>query len=131
MSYVTPYEVIKKNLNMQKSGAKKAVELRPAELTQLIKTFLRGISIDESWYLRTYPDVAAAVRVGTYKSARHHFIEEGYFEGRIPAPPTIDEQWYVKNNPDVAAGLKSGTIQSARQHFEEHGYKEGRLPSEY
>jgi hypothetical protein len=101
------------------------------EFVEVIKLLLRGVAFDEAWYLSKYPDVAEAVKSGTYKSGRHHFVEVGYFEGRRPGVFEVDEKWYIKNNPDVADGIKTGEIKSARQHFNEHGYEEGRFPAEW
>ena len=40
-------------------------------------------------YRRAYPDVAAAIDSGSFESARQHYIEHGYFEGRSPCPGEI------------------------------------------
>ena len=42
--------------------------------------------VDEAWYRETYPDVDEAIRQGREVSAKSHFIEQGYHEGRKPAP---------------------------------------------
>jgi len=41
--------------------------------------------VDERWYLRTYNDVADAVRSGTVQSAQRHFIQCGAAEMRAPS----------------------------------------------
>jgi hypothetical protein len=41
-------------------------------------------------------------RGGVIKSAREHFISDGYFEGRLPFEMKVDETWYLDQNPDVA-----------------------------
>jgi hypothetical protein len=68
---------------------------------------------------------------GEFKSAKHHFVENGYFEGRRPHKFEIDEEWYLVTYPDVADGIEAGHIASAQEHFISNGYAEGRLPSEY
>lgn len=98
------------------------------EFLEILRLMLRSTSVDEAWYLAEYPDIAEAVAAGEVKSARHHFIDSGYFEGRLPSPLEIDEAWYLSEYPDVAEGIARGEILSARQHFEEHGYDEGRSP---
>jgi hypothetical protein len=45
-----------------------------------IKNFLIGFS--ESEYLTLYPDVAAAVKAGTFKSGYEHYEKHGKSEGR-------------------------------------------------
>ena len=42
------------------------------------------IHVDETWYMRQYPDVAESVRRGILPSAQAHFDEDGYREGRLP-----------------------------------------------
>ena len=97
----------------------------------MIKHLLRGVHVDEEWYRRTYDDVDAAIKGGAYESAKHHFVEDGYFEGRRPCPVRVDEAWYVATYPDVAEGMELGDIQSAQEHFDQHGYREGRFPAAY
>lgn len=45
--------------------------------------FLR---VDEDFYLSLFPDVAAAIACGIETSAREHFANHGFREGRIPNP---------------------------------------------
>ena len=79
----------------------------------------------------TIPGCGHAIKAGTFKSAKHHFVENGYFEGRLPAEFHVDEAWYLTAYPDVADGIGTGEILSATEHFLTNGYAEGRLPSEY
>jgi hypothetical protein len=96
------------------------------EFLDIIRILLRAIPVDEAWYLAEYPDVAAAIAAGDIRSAQHHFIASGYFEGRLPSPLDLDEVWYLSTYPDVADGIAPGDFQSAQEHFREHGYDEGR-----
>jgi hypothetical protein len=43
-------------------------------------------AVDEEWYLRTFPDVAAALRQGHIASATEHFEKIGINELRAPGP---------------------------------------------
>jgi hypothetical protein len=43
-----------------------------------------AITVNEKWYLQSYPDVADAIRSGTYKSAQAHFDIVGFRDGRLP-----------------------------------------------
>jgi hypothetical protein len=101
------------------------------QLKSVMKSLLRGVSVDEVWYRRVYPDVDQAIRDGGYKSAKHHFVEDGYFEGRRPGIAVVDENWYLSVYQDVAEGVETGEITSCQDHFESHGEAEGRLPREY
>lgn len=107
------------------------VEIEADKIISMVKFLLRGIHVDEEWYRRTYDDVDAAIKNGSYDSSKHHFVEDGYFEGRRPGPVRVDETWYVETYPDVAEGIELGEIHSAQEHFEQHGYQEGRLPAAY
>jgi hypothetical protein len=55
-------------------------------LLDILKSFLQVVAVDEARYCQAYPDVAAAIAAGNIASARTHFIECGYFEGRSPVP---------------------------------------------
>lgn len=131
MTYVPPFNTIKQKISISGSDERRKVIASYEDFISMLKLMLRGVPVDEEWYLAQYPDVATAINAGTFKSAKNHFIEEGYFEGRHPSKPSVDENWYLKNNEDIAAGIKSGVISSALDHFIEHGYAEGRLPAEY
>jgi hypothetical protein len=43
-----------------------------------------AIDVDEPWYVSEYQDVRDAVNNGFFPSARDHFLEAGYREGRMP-----------------------------------------------
>jgi hypothetical protein len=67
------------------------VTVEPAALVELLQRFLSSVEVDAAWYRRTYPDVAAALDDGSLASARQHFIEYGYFEGRSPRAAAIHD----------------------------------------
>ena len=58
----------------------------------------------------------------------HHFVDDGYFEGRQPFDIRVNERWYLTENVGVADFVRQGKLESGQQHFDENGYKEGRLP---
>jgi hypothetical protein len=95
---------------------------------KVVRMIVSTIDVDEQWYLKQYEDIAQAVRSGSISSGRRHFIDDGYFEGRLPFPIKIDEDWYLEQNPDVAADVKAGRLVSGQAHFDADGYREGRLP---
>ena len=73
---------------------------------------------DRQWYLKQYPDVAAAGM-----DPLLHYVMRGALEGRKPAV-WFDTRFYLKRYPKVAA---SGI--NAFRHFIEYGKAEGRLPA--
>jgi hypothetical protein len=97
-------------------------------LVEIFRSIIVNMDIDEAWYLRRYPDVADAVRAGTFRSAKEHFVNNGYFEGRMPFPIQVYERYYLDRNPEVADFVRRELLPSGQQHFDENGYLEGRRP---
>ena len=100
-------------------------------------------AFDEVFYLKEYPDVAAAVATGAFASGRDHYDKHGRSEGRLPSAsklgsrsgsetnevsPDFDEAFYLAQYPDVAAVVAAGAFASGRDHYDKHGRSEGRLP---
>jgi hypothetical protein len=85
-------------------------------------------SVDEDWYLSSYPDVRAAVEQGHVTSGESHYRLHGYREGRLPVRPNVDESWYLLRYPDVREAIRRGQVKSAYDHFLLAGFGEGRLP---
>ena len=128
MKYLVPFSKLKNSFRVVSIGGQLKADMNYDELMDVIKTLLQAVAVDEAWYRRAYPDVAEAIDAGVYRSAKHHFADYGYFEGRRPFEPEVDEAWYLQNNPDVQAGVADGSIASPAAHFLEHGYEEGRAP---
>jgi hypothetical protein len=104
--------------------------LRSSLFRDLLRIALERVPFDEQYYLRLYPDVGEALEHGLFTSPRHHYVEFGYFEDRLPSRIEVDEEFYFQSNPDIKESVSSGFIPSAQIHFERYGYKEGRLPRE-
>lgn len=128
MKYIPPFDLIRRSVEISTVKGELRVNVSYEDFIRLLKMLITGIDVDEEWYLRTYDDIAKAVREGTVSSARQHFVDDGYFEGRMPFPVTVDERWYLQQNPDVAESVRRGIIESAQSHFQEDGYREGRMP---
>src|SRR5262249_55933368 len=101
------------------------------DLLTLLRLLLSAVHVDEQWYLAQNPDIADAMRAGAIRSAKQHFAEHGYFEGRLPHRIIVDERWDLAENPDVAQAVQTGSVESAQHHFDTNGYQEGRLPSSH
>ena len=129
MSYIAPFEAVRRRLTVSQTPRGEAtVAGSYDDLLDAVRLLLTGIDVNEDWYLAQNPDIARAVAAGEVESARRHFIEHGYFEGRLPFPIIVDERWYLLQNPDVAENIRRGLEESAQRHFESNGYREGRLP---
>jgi hypothetical protein len=126
--YIPPFSSIRKEATAATVRGELRVTLPYDSFTNIVRLILATVDVDEAWYLGQYDDIARAVRSGTIVSGRRHFIEDGYFEGRLPFPIKVDEQWYLAQNPDVAQDVRAGRVVSGQVHFDADGYREGRLP---
>lgn len=88
-------------------------------------------NFDSSWYLKQYPDIAKGISSGSIPSAKAHYLNHGYVEGRLPGFKNVNFSNYIERYPDISARL--GQIKgkkrdiAAMEHFVEFGYKEGRV----
>ena len=128
MKYLPPFELIRRSIEISTVRGELRVNVSYEDFVKILKTLIRGIEVDEDWYAATYTDIGGAVRDGIVRSAKQHFVDDGYFEGRLPFPIVVDEKWYLAENPDVAESVRSGIVISAQEHFDQDGYSEGRLP---
>jgi hypothetical protein len=128
VKYLPPFELIRRSIEISTVRGELRVNLSYEDFVKILRTMISGIEIDEAWYLRTYEDIASAIKSGSVRSARQHFIDDGYFEGRRPFAMSVDERWYLTQNPDVSDSIRRGDVASAQEHFDQDGYREGRLP---
>ena len=70
----------------------------------------------ERFYLERYPDIAAAVAAGTWRSGYQHFLFHGAFELRQPSA-ALDLARYMATNPAVAEDLARGRVRDAFSHY--------------
>jgi hypothetical protein len=126
--YIPPFDVVKKLVDISTSKGQLMATASYDSLMTMIKLLLSGVEVDEDWYLKQYPDVAQALADGRIKSPRQHFIDNGYFEGRLPCEIAVDEKWYQREYPDVGESIRKGDETCAQNHFDRDGYREGRLP---
>jgi hypothetical protein len=126
--YLPPFEIIKGMLNLKTVRGKTHVEMTYEDLQTMIRTLLSVVEVDEAFYLTSNPDVADGIRGGGIRSAREHFVDHGYFEGRQPYRIEVDEEWYLATNSDIAETVRLGQYASGQDHFDGPGYPEGRVP---
>jgi hypothetical protein len=128
VKYLPPFELVLRSVNVSSVRGERHVSLVYGDFMHLVKSLLAAIEVDEAWYLRTYEDIVEAIRNGAIQSARRHFMEDGYFEGRLSFPIAVNEAWHTQRYPDVGDSIRKGLTPSAQVHFNEDGYREGRLP---
>lgn len=126
--YVPPFHSLRDHIRTTTIAGESVPNMTNADVKALIMRLLIMVDVDEPWHLAQYPDIAEAVRDGRTKSAREQFINNGYFEGRLPFRITVQEAWCLSQNPTVAQAVADHQIESAQAHFETLGYREGRLP---
>ena len=128
MKYLPPFDLLRRSVEISTVRGELRVSLSYDDFIKIIRLMISGIQVDEAWYLQEYEDIAQAIREGKLTSAKQHFIDDGYFEGRRPFAMPVDERWYLEQYPDVADSVRKGVVGSAEQHFAEDGYLEGRRP---
>jgi hypothetical protein len=126
--YLPPFDLIRRSVEISTVRGELRVSLSYESFISILRSMLAAVEVDEAWYLEQYEDIAEAVRAGSVASAKQHFLDDGYFEGRLPFPMPVDETWYLERYPDVAECVDKGVVDSGQQHFTEDGYREGRLP---
>lgn len=127
--YVPPFSTVKNYFAFQTVNGEVTGSITYENLIELLQRLVWNTPVDEIWYRNEYPDVAQAIKKGVVRTAKQHFVESGYFEGRFPSEPQVDEKWYLSEHKDVAEAVREGKMESATQHFVSSGYLEGRLPS--
>lgn len=128
MRYLPPFDLIRRMVEVSTVRGELRVNVSYDDFIKILRMMLATVEVDEAWYLREHEDIARAIRNGAVASARQHFKDDGYFEGRRPYPMPVDERWYLEQYPDVADSVRKGVVSSGQQHFDEDGYREGRLP---
>lgn len=128
MKYLPPFELIRRSIEISTVRGELRVSLSYEDFVDILRAMLRGLEVNEAWYARTYEDIGKAIKEGIVPSAKQHFVDDGYFEGRLPFPIVVDDKWYLAENADVAESLRSGVVESPQNHFDKDGYREGRLP---
>ena len=128
MKYLPPFDLIRRSIEISTIRGELRVNVSYEDFVKILKRMIVGVEVDEAWYLRTYDDIAKAIRDGIVRSAQQHFVDDGYFEGRLPFPMRVDDRWYLSEYLDVADSVRKGTVLSPQGHFDEDGYREGRLP---
>jgi hypothetical protein len=116
-----PYEILQGRI--QATGQTKAV------IDLLLRALLTYDPLfDEDSYLNANPDVAISIKRGEWRDGRSHYVQVGYFEGRIFTRAKFSETAYLKSNPDVAVAIKRGEWRSAADHYMNMGVQELRAP---
>jgi hypothetical protein len=82
--YLAPFSVMKEWLNRQSTVDSERLNLSYDDFIDVVRRLVTPTPVDEAWYCAAYPGVAAAVERGVFASATDHFIQHGYFDGKLP-----------------------------------------------
>src|SRR5215469_15255024 len=84
VKYLPPFDLIRRMVEVSTVRGELRVSLSYEDFVKILRLMISGMEVDEAWYLREYEDIARAVQSGRVTSARQHFVNDGYFEGRLP-----------------------------------------------
>jgi hypothetical protein len=128
MKYLPPFELLKSYMTLETVNGELMASCTYEKFVEMLRLMIAGIQVDPDWYRARYPDIAGAIDQGIVASPQRHFVDDGYFEGRMPFEIRVDERYYLTANPGVADFVRRGLLADGQQHFDENGYQEGRLP---
>jgi hypothetical protein len=120
------FEALQKEISSEGIKTEKGTFYPQAVIDRLFDVLARSIPVDQEFYFAKHPDIEQAWKSGEIASAAHHFVEHGFYEGRLPCNVVIDEDDYLQRYPDVAEGLETGLIESATDHWIRFGRFEKR-----
>lgn len=101
-----------------------------AVLAELLRNVISTLPFDEAIYLSRNDDIRAAHEAGEIANLHDHFVEAGFFEGRIASKNVVDADWYVARYPDVYDAIKNQAVRDAETHYIANGAAEGRVPNQ-
>jgi hypothetical protein len=120
------FEALQKEIGSQGLKTEKGTFYPQAVIDRLFDVLARSIPVNQDFYFAKHPDIEKAWKAGEIACAAQHFVEHGFYEGRLPCDVFIDEEDYLRRYPDVADGIKAGQIESASEHWIRFGRFEGR-----
>jgi O-methyltransferase len=104
--YIIPFHSLMRQLELDGNASTSHITMTREQLENLLRSMLRCVAVDETWYRNTYPDVDEAISNGKVPSAKDHFVASGYFEGRKRGRVVVDQncpQRYGTNYPRYIA----------------------------
>ncbi len=84
-----------------------------------------SVCFNPEWYLRRYPEVAEAIRQGTWRWALEHYLCNTTPTQFDPVPGFSDT-WYLAQYDDAAGMVRRGGVRNGFAHFLRHGAAERR-----
>ena len=116
-------------INRERLNSRSKIAIDAKLLRTLLQSVVVHLPFSAEFYQSTYADIGAAVAAGQIPDLHRHFVETGFFEGRIGAPPKVDEAYYTSLYKDVAQAIQRGDVASGSEHYLRSGAAEGRVPN--
>lgn len=117
-------------INRERLNSRSKIAIDAKLLRLILQNLVSHMPFSDQFYRETYADIGAAAAAGQIPDLHRHYVETGYFEGRLGSPSEVDEVFYLANYPDVATAIARGEVGSGAEHFVRSGAAEGRVPSE-
>jgi hypothetical protein len=130
-SYLPHVDLLMQALRISRDrlDSRSKIAVDPRLLVHVLRQIVASQPFDESFYLTAHEDVATAHNRGEIGDLHRHFVEAGFLEGRLGAPPEVDSAYYLATYPDVGRAIAAGQIASAEDHYLQRGAAEGRAPN--
>ena len=116
-------------INRERLNSKSKIAIDAKLLRAILQALAEASGFNQEFYLASYPDIAEAFAAGEIDDLRQHFVELGFFEGRMGAPPPVDEAFYTSLYKDVGEAVLRGDVKSGAEHYMRSGAAEGRVPN--
>lgn len=116
-------------INRERLNSRSKIAIDAKLLRALLQAVVVRLPFSAEFYARSYPDIAAAAAAGQIPDLHRHYVETGYFEGRMGAPPPVEDEYYIAAYKDVAQAIQRGDVASASEHYLRSGASEGRVPN--
>ena len=129
--YIPHYDAILHAIGTTREELKGKTEIEiPMSLFKfLLQNALSHGEFNLPGYLAANKDIQDAAKSGRVPDPKAHYVDYGFFEGRLGATPAVDEAWYRRTYADIGAAVRKGAIASGAEHFNAIGAEEFRAPS--
>ncbi len=116
-------------INRERLSSRSKIAIDAKLLRLILQHLVSHMAFSDQFYRTAYADIGAAAAAGQIPDLHRHYVETGYFEGRLGAPGEVDEVFYLATYPDVATAIERGEVASGAEHYVRSGAAEGRVPA--
>ncbi len=116
-------------INRDRLNSRSKIAVDAKLLRTLLQRIVMQLPFSAEFYETTYPDIGEAAAAGKIPDLHRHFVETGFFEGRLGCAVEVDEEFYTGLYKDVALAVQRGDVVSGADHYMRSGAAEGRIPN--